>query len=98
MRRILGVVLGEGLQAGDFGFDLQGGRESALFGYGAGWLGDPLRFALGPMLPIQAGPQFHRRSKDGSLFHAAIADPEPDGWARRVMMRDHSRRSATIAP
>ena len=33
MRRILGVVFGEGLQGGDFGFDLQGGLESALFGY-----------------------------------------------------------------
>jgi hypothetical protein len=38
------------------------------------------------------GPPFHRKSKDGSLFHAAIADTEPDGWATRVIMRDHIKR------
>jgi serine/threonine-protein kinase HipA len=43
-------------------------------------------------LPLQAGPQFHRKSKDGSLFPAAIADTEPDGWARRVILRDHIKR------
>jgi serine/threonine-protein kinase HipA len=30
--------------------------------------------------------------KDGSLFPSAIADTEPDGWARRVILRDHIRR------
>ncbi len=92
MKRTLDVVLGEGLQVGTLRYDLQGRRESAAFEYGAGWLGDSARFALGPTLPIQAGPQFHRKSKDGSLFHAAIADTEPDGWARRVIMRDHIKR------
>ena len=92
MKRTIDVVLGEGLQVGTLLYDLQGRRESAVFEYGAGWLGDPARFALGPTLPIQAGPQFHRKSKDGSLFHAAIADTEPDGWGRRVIMRDHIKR------
>ena len=50
------------------------------------------RFALGPTLPLKAGPQFHRKSPDGSLFYAAIADTEPDGWGRRVTMRDHVKR------
>jgi serine/threonine-protein kinase HipA len=27
-----------------------------------------------------------------SAFHAAIADTEPDGWARRVIQRDHAKR------
>jgi serine/threonine-protein kinase HipA len=92
MKRTIDVVLGEGLQVGTLRYDLQGRRESAAFEYGAGWLGDPARFALGPTLPIQAGPQFHRKSQDGSLFHAAIADTEPDGWGRRVIMRDHIKR------
>src|SRR5260370_1137479 len=60
--------------------------------YGAGCLGQPARFALGPTLPLQVGPQFHRKSRDGSIFHAAIADTEPDGWAKRVIMRDHIKR------
>ena len=89
-------MLGEGLQVGTLRYDLQGRRENAAFEYGAGWLGDPARFALGPTLPFQAGPQFHRKSKDGSLFHAAIADTEPDGWAKRVIMRDHIKRRQAL--
>jgi serine/threonine-protein kinase HipA len=92
MKRTIDVLLGEELQVGTLRYDLQGRRENAAFEYGAGWLGDPARFSLGPTLPLQAGPQFHRKSKDGSLFHAAIADTEPDGWARRVIMRDHIKR------
>jgi serine/threonine-protein kinase HipA len=92
MKRTIDVMLGEGLQVGRLRYDLQGRRENAAFEYGAGWLGDPRHFALGPTLPLQVGPQFHRKSKDGSLFHAAIADTEPDGWARRVIMRYHIKR------
>jgi serine/threonine-protein kinase HipA len=41
---------------------------------------------------LVAGPQFHRRERGGSIFHGAIADTEPDGWARRVILRDHAKR------
>jgi serine/threonine-protein kinase HipA len=92
MKRTIDVVLGEGQQVGTLRYDLQGRRENAAFEYASGWLGDPARFALGPTLPLQAGPQFHRKSKDGSLFHAAIADTEPDGWGRRVIVRDYIKR------
>jgi serine/threonine-protein kinase HipA len=92
MKRTIDVLLGDGLEVGTLRYDLQGRRENAAFEYGASWLGDPVRFSLGPTLPFQAGPQLHRKSKDGSLFHAAIADTEPDGWARRVIMRDHIKR------
>jgi len=96
MKRTIDVVLGDGPQIGTLHYDLQGRRENAAFEYAAGWLGDRARFALGPTLPLQAGPQFHRKSKDGSLFHAAIADTEPDGWARRVIMRDHVKRRQAL--
>src|SRR6202789_3202155 len=92
MKRTIDVVLGDGPQIGTLRYDLQGRRENAAFEYSADWLGDRARFALGPTLPLQAGPQFHRKSKEGSLFHAAIADTEPDGWAKRVIMRDHVKR------
>jgi serine/threonine-protein kinase HipA len=92
MKRTIDVVLGEGQQVGTLRYDLQGRRENAAFEYGAGWLGDSAHFSLGPTLPLQAGPQFHRKSNDGSLFHAAIADTEPDGWAKRVILRDHIKR------
>jgi serine/threonine-protein kinase HipA len=92
MKRTIDVILGEGPQIGTLRYDLQGRRENAAFEYSAGWLGADTRFALGPTLPLKPGPQFHRKSKDGSLFHAAIADTEPDGWGRRVIMRDHAKR------
>jgi serine/threonine-protein kinase HipA len=43
-------------------------------------------------LRLVAGVQFHRKTQDGSTFHAAIADTEPDGWGRRVILRDHAKR------
>ena len=96
MKRTIDVMLGDGLQVGMLRYDLQGRRENAAFEYSAGWLGDAARFALGPTLPLQAGPQFHRKSIDGSLFHAAIADTEPDGWAKRVILRDHIKRRQAL--
>jgi serine/threonine-protein kinase HipA len=92
MKRTIDVMLDEGPQVGTLRHDLQGRRENATFEYRAEWLGADTRFALGPTLPLKLGPQFHRKSKDGSLFHAAIADTEPDGWGRRVIMRDHAKR------
>ena len=92
MKRTINIVRGDGPEIGTLRYDRQGHRESAAFEYSAGWLSDPARFALGPTLPLQTGPQFHRKSKDGSLFHAAIADTEPDGWAKLVIIRDHIKR------
>jgi len=41
---------------------------------------------------LVSGPQFHRKQRGGSVFHGAIADTQPDGWARRVILRDHAKR------
>jgi len=93
MRRALTVHLGEeGRPLGILRYDRQGARESAAFEYDAEWLGASDRFAIEPGLPLVRGPQFHRKAHDGSAFHAAIADTEPDGWGRRVIQRDHARR------
>lgn len=92
MKRTVDDMLEDGSQIGTLHHDLQGRRENATFEYSAGWLGAETRFALGPTLSLKPGPQFHRKTKDGSLFHAAIADTEPDGWGKRVIMRDHAKR------
>ncbi len=93
MRRVIAVHLGEEAKPlGVLRYDQQGARESAAFEYGPAWLADGNRFAVNPGLPLVVGPQFHRRTRDGSVFHAAIADTEPDGWARRVIQRDHAKR------
>ena len=90
MRRTIGIALGENARSlGTLRFDAQGSRENAAFAYDdAEWLAAPDRFAIDPGLPLVAGPQFHRKGRHGSVFHGAIADTEPDGWARRVILRD----------
>ena len=93
MRRTIAVHLGkEETPLGTLFYDQQGARESAAFEYGAQWLVSAGRFAIEPGLPLVAGPQFHRKTRDGSVFHAALADTEPDGWGRRVIQRDHAKR------
>ena len=73
-------------------FSAQGTRESAVFEYDPGWLSAEDRFALDPSLPLVHGPQFRPKARDGSVFHASIADTEPDGWSRKVILRDHAKR------
>jgi serine/threonine-protein kinase HipA len=93
MRRTLRMALGENARdLGALRFDAQGARESTAFEYAAAWLAAADRFAIEPSLPLVAGPQFHRKDRGGSVFHGAIADTEPDGWARRVILRDHAKR------
>jgi serine/threonine-protein kinase HipA len=93
MRRAIQVYLGDvPRRAGAIRYDQQGARESAIFEYGAEWLGAADRFTIDPALQLVAGPQFHKKSRDGSVFHAAIADTEPDGWGRRVIQRDHAKQ------
>lgn len=77
---------------GSLHHDRQGTRESSAFEYSAAWLGTPTRFAIDPSLRLVTGPQFHRKLRDGSSFHGAIADTEPDGWGRRVILRDHAKQ------
>lgn len=93
MKRTLKVYVGnEGRLVGALHYDLNGAREHAAFVYDDAWLADADRFALAPNLPLVTGLQFHRKTAEGSVFHAAIADTEPDGWARRIILRDHAKR------
>ena len=93
MRRTIQVLVGDTPRLlGSIRYEAQGARESAAFEYDAAWLGAPDRFAIDPSLALVTGPQFHRRVRDGSLFHGAIADTEPDGWGRRVILRDHAKQ------
>lgn len=96
MNRTLQVHVGnEGRLVGALHYDQNGARERSAFVYDETWLAAPDRFALEPNLPLVAGSQFHRKVPEGPVFHAAIADTEPDGWGRRVILRDHARRRQT---
>ena len=93
MRRTIKVFLGEEPRLiGAIRHDAEGARESAAFEYDPAWLAAPDRFAIESNLPLVAGAQFHKKARDGSIFHPAIADTEPDGWGRRVIMRAHAKR------
>ena len=97
MKRTVGVFVGETpRQVGTLRFDSQGARQSAAFEYDRAWLSASDRFALAPDLPLVAGLQFHKpTSAEHPVFHGAIADTEPDGWARRVILRDYAKRRAS---
>jgi serine/threonine-protein kinase HipA len=97
MKRLIQVRIGkEAFPLGELRYDAQGRRENAAFSYDSAWLNNEGRFAIDPALPLRSGFQFHARRKDGSLFHGAIADTEPDGWGRRVILRDHAKRRAAV--
>lgn len=93
MRRTINVFVGdEPRRVGTLYFDAVGSRERAAFSYTDTWLSSADRFALEPMLPLVTGPQFHGKVPNGSVFHGAFADTEPDGWGRRVILRDYAKR------
>lgn len=93
MNRTIAVFLGEmPREVGTLRFNAQGARESAAFEYHPDWLQAEGSFAIAPSLPLTPGPQYHKRVGDGSVFHGAIADTEPDGWGRNVIRRDHAKR------
>ncbi|MCX6877634.1 MAG: type II toxin-antitoxin system HipA family toxin [Verrucomicrobia bacterium] len=93
MKRTIQVYLGDDARrVGTLYFDAVGSRQRSAFAYEDDWLQAADRFALEPGLPLVAGPQFHRKARDGSVFPMAIADTEPDGWAKRVILRDHVKR------
>ncbi len=93
MKRTIQVYLGDDARrVGTLHFDAVGARQHSAFAYEDSWLKAADRFALEPGLPQVTGPQYHRKARDGSVFHAAFADTEPDGWAKRVILRDHAKR------
>jgi len=97
MSRTIAVHMGEeGLLVGQLRYNREGARESASFEYDRRWLESSEGFAIDPvLLRLVTGPQFHKRvHRDATVFHGAIADTEPDGWGKRVILRDHAKRRA----
>jgi len=93
MKRILQVYLGRGEKpVGVLRVDLDGRRERAVFAYVADWLAQPGAYALEPQLPLVTGAQHGAVRPEGSIFPGAIADTEPDGWGRKVILRDEAKR------
>lgn len=99
MKRTIQVFLGQTPRhVGTLRYDVDGARESASFEYSSAWLAAGDRFAIDPNLALVPGPQFHKKARGGSVFSAAIADTEPDGWGRRVILRDRAKRRSKGGP
>lgn len=93
MKRTLQVFLGDDRRlVGTLHYNQSGAREHVAFAYDEAWLDASDRFQMEPGLPLVGGAQFHRKVAEGSVFHPIIADTEPDGWGRRVILRDHAKR------
>jgi len=93
VKRTIRVHLGEpAVAVGTLYFDALGNRQRASFGYHQRWLEAEESFELEPSLPLVTGPQFPGAAPGDSVFHGVVADTEPDGWAKRVILRDHAKR------
>lgn len=93
MNRRIQVCLGETkTPIGTLVYETSGNRENSMFAYHSEWLASSVRFALSPDLPLQTGMIFRAKAKHGSVFFDCFADTEPDGWGKRVILRDHIKR------
>ncbi len=95
MRRIIKVVLGEKKHlVGRLYFNAEGNRENSAFEFDDSWLNSSEGFSIDPFLQLIKGPQYPSK-KIHSPFHSAFTDTEPDGWGRKVILRDHAKRKST---
>jgi serine/threonine-protein kinase HipA len=93
MKRTVTVCIGEAPRVvGTLYVDAQRGKETAAFAYDRTWLAAPDAFPIEPQLQLAEGSQFPAVLGEGSPFHGAIADTEPDGWGQRVIRRDHAKQ------
>lgn len=93
MNRRISVCLGEAkTPIGTLVYETNGNRENSMFAYHGEWLASTERFAVSPDLPLQTGMIFRAKAKHGSVFFDCFADTEPDGWGKRVILRDHAKR------
>lgn len=92
MNRQIKIYLGEiKQQVGTLFFNAAGNRESSGIEYDSEWIESTESFAIDPELPLRHGRVFRSKKESHSVFHGAIADSEPDGWARQVILRDFGK-------
>lgn len=92
MNRQIKVYIGDEKRlVGALFFNASGNRESSGLEYNSEWIESSKSFEIDPSLPLKHGRAFRSKKEGGSVFHGAIADSEPDGWARQVILRDHAK-------
>jgi serine/threonine-protein kinase HipA len=92
MTRTIDVFVGaDATRVGRLYYNRRGSRESSALEYDDAWLANEIRFPIDPATQLVKGPQYPQRTS-ASVFHSAIGDTEPDGWAKNIIMRDHVKR------
>lgn len=92
MNRQIKVYIGDVKSfVGTLFFNASGNRESSGLEYSPEWIASSKSFEIDPALPLGHGRVFRSKKEGSSVFHGAIADSEPDGWARQVILRDYNK-------
>lgn len=92
MNRQISIYIGEAEHlVANLYFNAVGNRESSAFEYSSKWIESKEGFQIDPELPLIYGRAFKAKSIGKSVFHGAIADSEPDGWGRQVILRAFSK-------
>jgi len=92
MNRQIKVYIGDVKRlVGTLFFNASGNRESSGLEYSPEWIDSSTSFEIDPALPLGHGRAFRAKKEGGSVFHGAIADSEPDGWARQVILRANGK-------
>jgi len=101
MSQTVEIWIGENAQpVGMLSFNEQGNRRAwSTFSYADAWLERTDRFAISPDLPLLR-THFNKKAEStndrDSPFHYALQDTEPDGWARRVILRDFTKQRKDV--
>ncbi len=92
MNRQIKVYIGDVKRlVGNLFFNASGNRESSGLEYSPEWIEFSKSFEIDPALPLRTGRAFRSKKEGSSVFHGAIADSEPDGWARQVILRANGK-------
>lgn len=92
MNRQIKVYIGDMQRfVGTLFFNASGNRESSGLEYSSEWIESTKSFEIDPALPLGHGRVFRSKKEGSSVFHGAIADSEPDGWARQVILRANGK-------
>lgn len=92
MNRQIKIYIGDAKKlVGTLFFNASGNRENSGFEYSPNWIESPNSFEIDPALPLRFGRTFKSKNGNTSIFHGAIADSEPDGWARQVILRANAK-------
>ncbi len=95
MKETVGVFMAPDHLVGELVYTNDRGREVCQFAYSDAWLSLEGRFEIDTELRLTPG--YFTPRKGSNVFFGCFADSEPDGWGRKVILRDRVKRGLGIA-